>query len=208
MIQVAVVEDLDDYRDGLVNLIKWNKEYECVGAYATAEEAIKHLPALKPDVAIIDIGLPGKSGIELVEYIYKAIPSTLCMMCTAYDEDEKVFKALKAGAYGYLIKSASPAEILEAIQKLANGGSPMSSDVARKVITSFQTQSHSPGIGTDTITAREKEVLNLLSKGLLYKEIASRLSIRIDTVKRHCFNIYEKLHVNNRTEAINKYHRH
>jgi NarL family two-component system response regulator LiaR len=208
MIQVAVVEDLDDYRDGLVNLIKWNKEYECIGAFATAEEAIKHLPSLKPHVAIIDIGLPGKSGIELVEYIHKTIPATLCMMCTAYDEDEKVFKALKAGAYGYLIKSASPAEILEAIQKLASGGSPMSSDVARKVITSFQTQPHSPGIGTDTITAREKEVLDLLSKGLLYKEIASRLSIRIDTVKRHCFNIYEKLHVNNRTEAINKYHRH
>ena len=206
MIHVAVVEDLDDYRDGLVSLIKWNKEYECIGAYASAEEAIKYLPSLKPDVALIDIGLPGKSGIELVEYMHKAIPSTLCMMCTAYDEDEKVFKALKAGAYGYLIKSAAPAEILEAIQKLASGGSPMSSDVARKVITSFQT--HSPGIEAGVLTAREKEVLELLSKGLLYKEIAFQLSIRIDTVKRHCFNIYEKLHVNNRTEAINKYHRH
>jgi NarL family two-component system response regulator LiaR len=206
MIHVAVVEDLDDYRDGLVNLISWNKEYECIGAYATAEEAIEHLPSLKPDVALIDIGLPGKSGIELVEYFHKAIPSMLCMMCTAYDEDEKVFKALKAGAYGYLLKSSSPAEILEAIQKLANGGSPMSSDVARKVITSFQTWS--PGIETGMLTAREKEVLELLSKGLLYKEIAFQLSIRIDTVKRHCFNIYDKLHVNNRTEAINKYHRH
>ena len=206
MIHVAVIEDLDDYRDGLVSLINWNKEYECIGAYATAEEAIKYLPSLKPDVALIDIGLPGKSGIELVEYIHKAIPSTLCMMCTAYDEDEKVFKALKAGAYGYLLKSAAPAEILEAIQKLADGGSPMSSDVARKVITSFQT--HSSGIEADTLTAREKEVLELLSKGLLYKEIAFQLSIRIDTVKRHCFNIYDKLHVNNRTEAINKYHHH
>ncbi len=206
MIHVAVVEDLDDYRDGLVNLINRNKEYECIGAYSTAEEAIKYLPSLKPDVALIDIGLPGKSGVELVEYFHKAIPSTLCMMCTAYDEDEKVFKALKAGAYGYLIKSASPAEILEAIQKLADGGSPMSSDVARKVITSFQT--YSAGIETGMLTVREKEVLELLSKGLLYKEIAFQLSIRIDTVKRHCFNIYEKLHVNNRTEAINKYHRH
>ena len=206
MIHVAVVEDLDDYRDGLVNLINWNTEYECIGAYSTAEEAIKYLPSLKPDVALIDIGLPGKSGIELVEYIHNTIPSTLCMICTAYDEDEKVFKALKAGAYGYLIKSASPAEILEAIQKLANGGSPMSSDVARKVIKSFQT--HSQGLETGVLTAREKEVLELLSKGLLYKEIAVQLSIRIDTVKRHCFNIYDKLHVNNRTEAINKYLRH
>lgn len=203
MISVAVVEDLDDYRNGLVNLINWNKEYTCIGSYATAEEAIKYLPSLKPDVALIDIGLPGKSGIELVEYIHKVIPSTLCMMCTAYDEDEKVFKALKAGAYGYLVKSASPAEILDAILKLVNGGSPMSSDVARKVINSFQKQS--PDI--DILTAREKEILELLSKGLLYKEIAFQLSISIDTVKRHCFNIYEKLHVSNRTEAINKYHR-
>ncbi|HEX5155419.1 MAG TPA: response regulator transcription factor [Parafilimonas sp.] len=204
MISVAVVEDLEDYRNGLVNLINWNKGYECTGSYATAEEAIKYLPQIKPDVALIDIGLPGKSGIELVEYIHKVIPSTLCMMCTAYDEDEKVFKALKAGAYGYLVKSASPGEILDAIQKLVNGGSPMSSDVARKVITSFQKQS--PEI--NVLTAREKEILELLSKGLLYKEIAFQLSISIDTVKRHCFNIYEKLHVSNKTEAINKYHSH
>ncbi|HEX5155421.1 MAG TPA: response regulator transcription factor [Parafilimonas sp.] len=201
MISIAVVEDLDDYRNGLVNLINWNKEYECIGSYATAEEAIKYLPQIKPDVALIDIGLPGKSGIELVEYIHNNVPSILCMMCTAYDEDEKVFKALKAGAYGYLVKSASPGEILDAIQKLVNGGSPMSSDVARKVITSFQKQS--PEIST--LTAREKEILELLSKGLLYKEIAFQLSISIDTVKRHCFNIYEKLHVSNRTEAVNKY---
>jgi DNA-binding NarL/FixJ family response regulator len=202
MISVAIIEDLEDYRNGLVNLINFCGEYTCAGAYASAEEAIKYLPQIKPDVALIDIGLPGKSGIDLVEYIHKNIPSILCMMCTAYDEDEKVFKALKAGAYGYLVKSASPAEILDAIQKLVNGGSPMSSDVARKVISSFQKQS--PEIST--LTAREKEILELLSKGLLYKEIAFQLSISIDTVKRHCFNIYEKLHVSNRTEAINKYH--
>lgn len=204
MISVAVVEDIEDYRNGLVSLINFTNGYECIAAYRSAEEAIKSLPSLKPDVALIDIGLPGKSGIELVEYIHKVIPSTLCMMCTAYDEDEKVFKALKAGAYGYLVKSASPAEILDAIQKLVNGGSPMSSDVARKVITSFQKQSPEISI----LTAREKEILELLSKGLLYKEIAFQLSISIDTVKRHCFNIYEKLHVSNRTEAINKYNAH
>lgn len=127
-------------------------------------------------------------------------------MCTAYDEDEKVFKALKAGAYGYLLKTTSPAEIMNAVQQLVNGGAPMSSDVARKVIASFQP----PKQNTETknLTAREKEVLELLSKGLLYKEIAAQLSISIDTVKRHCFNIYEKLHVSNRTEALNKYHQH
>ena len=121
MISVAVVEDLEDYRSGLINLINWTEGYACTGAYATAEEAIKELPALKPDVALIDISLPGKSGIELVEFIRINIPSTLCMMCTAYDEDEKVFKALKAGAYGYLLKSTSPGGILDAIKQLMNG---------------------------------------------------------------------------------------
>jgi DNA-binding NarL/FixJ family response regulator len=204
MISVVVVEDLDDYRNGLVNLINWTDGYTCNGAYATAEEAIKELPVLKPNVALIDIGLPGKSGIELVVFIREKIPETLCMMCTAYDEDEKVFKALKAGAYGYLLKTTSPAEIITAIQQLVNGGAPMSSDVARKVIASFQSPKQNSG--TENLTAREKQVLELLSKGLLYKEIAAQLSISIDTVKRHCFNIYEKLHVSNRTEAINKYH--
>jgi DNA-binding NarL/FixJ family response regulator len=205
MISIAVIEDLEDYRNGLVNLINWTDGYSCTGAYANAEDAIKELPALKPDVALIDISLPGKSGIELVTFIREKIPATLCMMCTAYDEDEKVFKALQAGAYGYLLKTTSPAEIIAAIQQLVNGGAPMSSDVARKVIASFQSPRQNNE--TQNLTAREKEVLELLSKGLLYKEIAAQLSITIDTVKRHCFNIYEKLHVSNRTEAINKYYR-
>ncbi|TKK68819.1 response regulator transcription factor [Ilyomonas limi] len=206
MISIAVVDDLDDYRNGLVNLINWSEGYACIGAYATAEEAIKSLPQIKPNVALIDISLPGKSGIELVEYIHEALPYTLCMMCTAYDEDEKVFKALQAGAYGYILKSTSPAGILDAITQLIHGGSPMSSDVARKVILSFQPPKNN--VVTDLLTTREQQVLELLSKGLLYKEIAIQLSISIDTVKRHCFNIYEKLHVSNRTEAINKYHQH
>ncbi|RNI31839.1 DNA-binding response regulator [Hanamia caeni] len=206
MISVVIIEDLEDYRNGLVNLINWTEGYECAGAYATAEEAISALAAVHPDVALIDIRLPGKSGIDLVELIHKNFPSILCMMCTAYDEDEKVFKALKAGAYGYLLKSTPPAEILDSIQQLVNGGSPMSSDVARKVIASFQLPEQNSD--TENLTAREKQVLTLLSKGLLYKEIAAQLSISIDTVKRHCFNIYEKLHVSNRTEAINKFYRH
>ncbi len=206
MISVVVIEDLADYRNGVVNLINWTEGYNCIGAYATAEEAIKYLPDVLPDVALVDIGLPGKNGIELVEYIHKTFPQTLCMICTAYDEDEKVFNALKAGAYGYILKSTSPAGIMEAIHQLVNGGSPMSSDIARKVIASFQpTPAHAE---TEKLTAREKQILEILSKGLLYKEIAAQLSISIDTVKRHCFNIYEKLHVSNRTEAINKYHRH
>ena len=204
MISIAVVDDLEDYRNGLVNLLNWTEGYACTGAFATAEEAILSLPHLKPDVALIDISLPGKSGIELVSFIHEALPGTLCMMCTAYDEDEKVFKALQAGAYGYILKSTSPSGIVDAITQLVNGGSPMSADVARKVILSFQIPIHDTI--ADHLTLREKQVLELLSKGLLYKEIAIQLSISMDTVKRHCFNIYEKLHVNNRTEAINKYH--
>jgi len=206
MISIAVVDDLEDYRNGLVNLINWNEGYACTGAYTTAEDAMQHLPNLKPDIALIDICLPGKSGIELVAFIHEALPETLCMMCTAYDEDEKVFKALQAGAYGYILKSTSPAGIMDAIGQLVQGGSPMSADVARKVIISFQEPKRGKEI--EQLTAREKQVLELLSKGLLYKEIASQLIISIDTVKRHCFNIYEKLHVSNRTEAINKFNRH
>ena len=206
MISIAVVEDIEEYRNGLKELINNTKEYECISTYQSAEEAIQSLPALNPDVALIDIGLPGKSGIELVSFLHENNADILCMMCTAYDEDEKVFSALKAGAYGYMLKSASPVEIINAIHELINGGSPMSSDVARKVISSFQ--SPKPNSEIQNLTAREKEVLELLSKGLLYKEIAVKLSISIDTVKRHCFNIYEKLHVSNRTEAINKYHPH
>jgi DNA-binding NarL/FixJ family response regulator len=206
MISIAVVEDIEEYRNGLKELINNTKEYECISTCESAEEAMQILPALNPDVALIDIGLPGKSGIGLVSFLHENNVHILCMMCTAYDEDEKVFSALKAGAYGYMLKSASPVEIINAIHQLINGGSPMSSDVARKVIASFQ--SPKPNSEILNLTAREKEVLELLSKGLLYKEIAAQLSISIDTVKRHCFNIYEKLHVSNRTEAINKFHQH
>lgn len=203
MLKVAVVEDLEAYRTALVNLINWTAGYSCTG-YATAEEAMEVLPVLQPHIGLVDISLPGKTGIELVAYLKHYCPSIRCVMCTAYDEDEKVFNALRAGAYGYILKSTSPAGILHAIDELNNGGSPMSADVARKVIAYFQKPLQAPEIAT--LTSREVEILELLSQGLLYKEIAAQLTIRMDTVKRHCFNIYAKLHVNNRTEAINKYH--
>ena len=123
------------------------------------------------------------------------------MMCTAYDEDEKIFGALSAGAHGYILKSTPPTKIVDAIFELSNGGAPMSSEVARKVVAAFRR----PGTEKSKLTPRENEILALLAKGLLYKEIAAQLQISLDTVKRHCFNIYEKLHVKNRTEAINKY---
>lgn len=203
MIHVAIVEDLEDYRNGLMNLFNWSEGYNCIGAFTCAEEAMQQIPLLQPDVALIDIGLPGKNGIELVEYLLEHSPRTLSIMCTAYDEDEKIFKALEAGAYGYILKSTSPVGIIDAVQLAMNGGSPMSSQVARKVIASFKKPAPDT---TYNLTQREQEVLGLLAKGMLYKEIADQLSISIDTVKSHCFKMYEKLHVSNRTEAVNKYH--
>lgn len=203
MVTIAVIEDLDSYRNVLQILLNGSEGFACVGAYANGEVAQQMLLSLKPDVAVIDIHLPGISGIELVKFIRANLPDTLCMMCTAYDEDEDVFNALKAGAHGYILKSTSPVKILEAIQDLRNGGSPMSNEIARKVVMTFQeTPAKKPEFD---LSAREKEVLQLLSQGLLYKEISTHLFISLDTVRRHCFNIYSKLHVKNKTEAINKY---
>jgi DNA-binding NarL/FixJ family response regulator len=203
MIRVAVIEDIPNYRNALEVLLNGSEGFECIAAFENAEIACKELPALQPDIALVDINLPGMNGIELISFIRTASPSTLYMMCTAYDEDEKVFKALEAGAHGYILKSTSPDKLLEAIVDLKNGGSPMSNEIARKVVTAF-TKKTDPDLAQ--LSAREKEVLKLLVEGLLYKEIATRLAISIETVKRHCFNIYQKLHVSNRSEAINKYH--
>jgi NarL family two-component system response regulator LiaR len=203
MIRVALIEDLANYRNALQVLLNGSQGFECVAAWESAEAAVKELPSFIPDVALIDINLPGMNGIELVRFIRAKSASTLCMICTAYDEDEKVFKALEAGAHGYILKSTSPAKILEAIIDLMNGGSPMSNEIARKVVMAFN-KKQNPELAQ--LTTREKETLQLLAEGLLYKEIAARLSISLETVKRHCFNIYQKLHVSNRSEAINKYH--
>jgi DNA-binding NarL/FixJ family response regulator len=203
MTRVVVIEDLSNYRNALEVLLNGSEGFECVGAYENAEVAITEIQQLQADIALIDIGLPGKSGIELVKLIRQKSSNTLCMMCTAYDEDEKVFKALEAGAHGYILKSIQPAKLLEAIVDLKNGGSPMSNEIARKVVMAFN-KNNNPELSN--LSPREKEILELLVQGLLYKEIAVRLSISIETVKRHCFNIYQKLHVSNRSEAIGKYH--
>ena len=203
MIRVAIIEDLDNYRNALEVLLNGSAGFACCGAYHSAEGALKALPEAAPDVALVDIHLPGMNGIELVKCIRELLPETLCMMCTAYDEDEDVFNALQAGAHGYILKSTPPAKILESVQELRNGGSPMSNEIARKVVLTFQ---RTPIAKADfTLTKRERETLELLAQGLLYKEIAARLFISMDTVRRHCFNIYTRLHVKNKTEAINKY---
>jgi len=202
MITTGIIEDLEDYRNLLQVLFEHNNGMQVLFCAKNAEEAMTEISNNKPGLCVIDINLPGQSGIELVQWIRQNSSGTLCLMCTAYDSDDKIFQSLEAGAHGYILKSEAPARILEAVAELCTGGSPMSSQVARKVVQSFR---KSPLSTAAPLTKREEEILTHLSKGLLYKEIAAGLSISTETVRRHCFNIYEKLHVHNRTEALNKY---
>jgi DNA-binding NarL/FixJ family response regulator len=202
MIHILIVEDTPDYLKSLQQLFDSADGLVCSAAYSNAEDCMKGDAYNYADIAVVDIQLPGINGIKLVQWLTEKNPRLLCMMCTAYEEGEKVFQALEAGAHGYILKSASTTEILEAVIDLKNGGSPMSNQVARKVVQSFRKKN---GPAQHQLTPRESEVLQLLSKGLLYKEIARQLSVSNETVRRHCFNIYEKLHVHNRTEALNKY---
>ncbi len=201
MIKILIVEDTPDYLRGLQQLFERSQGFVCEAAYSNAEECMEDNAFSFVDIAIVDIQLPGVNGISLVRWLTEKNPHLLCMMCTAYEEDEKVFMALEAGAHGYILKSATTSEIIEAVNDLKNGGSPMSNQVARKVVQSFKKKTSMQA----QVTPRENEVLLLLSRGLLYKEIAQQLNLSSETVRRHCFNIYGKLHVNNKTEAINKY---
>lgn len=178
-------------------------DFEIVAIAEEAVEALKVLPLTQPDIVIMDINLPGMNGIDCINAVKKECPHTQFMMFTVYENDEKVFRALQAGASGYLLKNASPEQIMEALRELYHGGSPMSPMIARKLVNIFRDQNKSK-LSSDLLGRRENDVLDLLSQGLLYKEIAVRLSITAGTVRQHIHNIYEKLHVQNRTEAINK----
>jgi two-component system, NarL family, response regulator LiaR len=203
MIKVAIIEDLESFRNALATLIERTDGFTLIGQYANAEDAIQPIIETCPDICLVDINLPGMNGIQLVSKIRHAQPKILCMMCTAYDEDEKVFQALEAGAHGYLLKASTPQKITDALLELFNGGSPMSNEIARKVVTRFSKVNTNSAL--EVLTNRENEILTFLSKGLLYKEIALQLSISPETVRKHLYNIYDKLHVNNRTEAVNIY---
>ncbi len=202
-IKVAIVEDVHIIRDGLKNIIDSTDGFCCTGVFSTGEDAAAGLPELHPHVVLMDISLPGITGIECIRLVKQKLPDTHFMMFTVYDDDEKVFDALKSGASGYLLKSTQPANILVAIRELYEGGSPMSALIARKVVGILQADQRKDPINS-MLSEREKEVLTQLSKGFLYKEIAEQLNISIGTVKQHIHKIYEKLHVQNRTEAINK----
>jgi len=202
-ISLAIVEDLDEVREGLKQFISLNPEFKVLDTFKTAEEALYDLPRLRPDIVIMDINLPGMNGIDCIKEVKNKIPGTQFMMFTVYENDEKVFEALKAGASGYLLKNTGLVQMIEALQELHHGGSPMSANIARKLVTVFRQQG-GDAVPLHTLSNRENEILQLLSKGLLYKEIADQLSISTSTVRQHIHKIYDKLHVQNRTEAINK----
>jgi DNA-binding NarL/FixJ family response regulator len=202
MIKVAIVEDIKDIREGLQLLIDSNEGFSCTNTYSTAEDALLHLPNILPDVVLMDIHLPGISGIEAVKKLKVQFPSVQFIMSTIYEDDENIFESLKSGATGYLLKKTSPDKILEAIKEVYNGGSPISAQIARKVIASFQKKD--PIDERNELTPKEKEILKALAKGLRYKEIADEMQISMDTVRTHVRHIYEKLQVQSRMEAINK----
>jgi two-component system, NarL family, response regulator LiaR len=204
-ITVCIVEDRIDIRESLVALVDSQENLSCIGAFENAEDALVGIPELQPNIVLMDIDLPKMNGIDCIKLLKPKCPRVQFMICTVYDEDEKVFEALRTGANGYILKRSPPAKLVEAIIELYNGGSPMSSDIARKIVLAMQQKPEEKIQEEYHITPREQEILGLLSKGLSYQELADKLFISSKTVRKHIFNIYEKLHVNSRMEAVNKY---
>ncbi|MDH7462374.1 response regulator transcription factor [Chitinophagaceae bacterium 26-R-25] len=212
-ISVCIVDDTNDIRLALEEIINMADGYDLIGSFSNGEEALEKLPDLKPEVVLMDINLGGMTGIECVKRLKPLNPDMLFMMCTVYEEDDKIFEALSAGANGYILKKTAPGKLLEAIKELKEGGAPMSSLIARKVVAAFQnkpaaiaTTAEGSDDLIDALSNREKEILKFLSKGMLYKEIGVQLGISHETVRKHVYHIYEKLHVNSRIEAVNKYY--
>ena len=201
-LRIGIVEDDDRLRADFARVIDDSGDMRCVGAYGSAEAALLALPSLTPDVVLMDINLPGMNGIESVGRLRALAPAAQVLMVTVFDDTSSVFESLKAGASGYILKRAPIGELLAAIRELAAGGAPMSGVIARKVVQYFG--HHGPAPEVKTLTAREHQVLVALSQGEQYKEIAARLDISINTVRRHIMAIYEKLHVNSRLEAVGK----
>lgn len=203
MITISIIEDNDQFRNGLEAIIQSQKEMLLAGSYESAEKALLVLPDNPTDIVISDINLPGMRGTNLILQLKIKMPKTQFMVCSIHDDDDTVFEAMKYGASGYILKNPVTADdIIRAIHDLYNGGSPMSPFIARKVISSFQKTTDSKE--SNLLTNREKEVLDFLAKGLLYKEIAEKLGVSHETIKKHLKNIYQKLHVQNKIEALKK----
>lgn len=203
-ITVSVVEDNAGTRQSLVELLTGDTGLKCLNSYATGEEALRGIPEDKPNVALVDINLPGISGIECVAKLKSKMPDLRVLMLTTYEEDDLIFNSLRAGASGYMLKDASPEELITAIEQVHAGGAPMSMQIARKVVEHFH-KIDKPSSEMERLTKREQELLALLAKGYYYKEIAEQLGITLNTVRTHVHSIYEKLHVQTRTEATARF---
>jgi len=203
-ITVSIVEDNDQLRGTLARVISRAEGFQCISQYANAEDALKDIPNMRPGVVLMDINLPGMNGVECVRQLKQLLPQTQVMMLTVYEDTENIFNALAAGASGYMLKRTPRDELLDAIREVHRGGSPMTTHIARKVVQSFQ---KTPAMieTTENLSPREVEVLDLLSQGLIYKEISDKLGISYETVHTYIRRIYEKLQVRTRTEAVAKF---
>lgn len=207
---VSIVEDSEQLRGTLARMIDRAEDFQCLGDYGTAEDALEAIPKNPPNVVLMDINLPGMNGVECVRKLKQLLPGTQVVMLTAYEDTENIFNSLAAGASGYLLKRSKSAEILEAIRDVQNGGSPMTTHIARKVVQSFQASAAAASAPvpaaepSEELSPREQEVLDLLSQGFMYKEISDKLGISFETVRTYIRRIYEKLHVRTRTEAVAK----
>lgn len=204
-IKVAIVDDDARVRANLVRAVDHSGDFQCVGQFSSAEDALERLPACTPDVVLMDINMPGQSGIECVRRLKAEHPEIECIMLTVYEDTESVFNALAAGASGYLLKQAAREELFDAIKQVHTGGSPMTSHIARKVVQAFRQPVSEGEAEPSKLSAREQQVLELLAKGYLYKEIAESLNISYDTVHNHIRHVYDKLHVRSRSQAVAKY---
>ena len=202
-ISVSIVEDNDKLRGTLARVLNRADGFRCVSQYPSAEDALKDLPNVKPDVVLMDINLPGMNGVECVRQLKPLLPQMQVMMLTVYEDTENIFNALAAGANGYMLKRTSTKELIEAIHEVKRGGSPMTMHIARKVVQSFQKSA--PAQATENLSEREQQVLDLLSQGLIYKEISDKLGIGYETVHTYIRRVYEKLQVRTRTEAVAKF---
>lgn len=203
-IKVAIVEDDKNYNLALKNIIDFQEDMECAAQFFNGKSAMQKLKTIEPDVVLMDIHLKDLSGIDIVSELTEAMPGTSFIMCTSFENDEKIFSALRAGASGYLVKGDPLTKIIQSITEAYNGGAPMSFSIAKRVLQHFQ-ESKTQVQSLALLTVTEKEVLELLAQGLLYKEIADKKNVTIDTIKKHIGNIYRKLQVSNKIEAINKF---
>ena len=204
MTKVAIVEDNRTTREGLETIVNLSPDFQCVCTCASAEEALRVLPGHQPDLELMDIQLPNMSGVDCVPRLKEALPELRAIMVTVYEDPDRIFSALRAGASGYLLKRSTPEEVLNAMREVQQGSGAMSGEIARKVIGYFREQAETT-TAVDNLTAREREVLELVVQGLSNKEIADRLSVTVAAVRFHLKNIYQKLHVHSRTEAALKF---